>query len=55
MHKWMASAAGGTNHRLYPSPAMMRSLDKKPGVVSDMVLVASAGELMMSPVFLGVD
>ena len=29
---------------------MMRSLDKNPGVESDMVLEASAGELMMSPI-----
>src|SRR5262245_16701798 len=30
MHKWMASAAGGTSQRLNPGPAMIRSLDKSP-------------------------
>src|SRR5215469_13005596 len=31
MHRWMASAAGGTSQRLKPGPAMMRSLLKNPG------------------------
>lgn len=31
MHRWMASAAGGTSQRLKPGPAMMRSLSSKPG------------------------
>jgi hypothetical protein len=31
MHKWMAKAAGGTNQRLKPGEAMVRSFDKKPG------------------------
>src|SRR4051812_33083214 len=30
MHKWMASAAGGSSHRLKPGPAMVRSLDSQP-------------------------
>jgi len=29
MHKWMASAAGGTNQRLNPGPAIVRSLSQK--------------------------
>jgi hypothetical protein len=40
----MAKAAGGTNQRLKPSPAMMRSFDRKPGVPE-----ASVDELMVSP------
>src|SRR5450432_3906314 len=31
MHKWMASAAGGTSQRLKPAPAMVRSLASRPG------------------------
>ena len=46
MHKWMAKAAGGTSQRLKPSPAMMRSLERKPGVPE-----ASVVELMVSPFF----
>ena len=30
MHRWMASAAGGTSQRLNPGPAMMRSLSRIP-------------------------
>src|SRR4051812_16381890 len=31
MHRWIASAAGGTSQRLKPGPAMMRSLSSRPG------------------------
>ena len=31
MHRWMASAAGGTSQRLKPGLAMMRSLDRNAG------------------------
>src|SRR5690606_30671938 len=31
MHRWIASAAGGTSHRLNPGLAMMRSLASRPG------------------------
>src|SRR4051812_20844565 len=31
MHRWIASAAGGTIQRLNPAPAMMRSLSSSPG------------------------
>src|SRR5262245_43470398 len=30
MQRWMASAAGGTSHRLYPDPAMVRSFASSP-------------------------
>jgi hypothetical protein len=30
MHKWMASAAGGTRHRLKPGPATVRSFASQP-------------------------
>ncbi|MNH27682.1 hypothetical protein D3C79_878050 [compost metagenome] len=33
MHRWMASAAGGTSQRLKPGAAMIRSLDRKPGLL----------------------
>ncbi|MNJ25755.1 hypothetical protein D3C81_725790 [compost metagenome] len=33
MHRWMASAAGGTNQRLKPGAAIIRSLDRKPGLL----------------------
>ena len=46
IHKWIAKAAGGTSQRLKPSLAMMRSLDRKPGVPE-----ASVFELMLSPYF----
>src|ERR1700730_13892534 len=29
IHKWIASAAGGTSHRLNPGPATMRSLESQ--------------------------
>jgi hypothetical protein len=40
MHKWMAKAAGGTNHRLKPSGATIRSLDKKPLLSSSVVMLS---------------
>ena len=30
MHRWMASAAGGSSQRLKPGPAMVRSFDSQP-------------------------
>src|SRR5471032_2110962 len=30
MHRWMASAAGGSNQRLKPGPAIVRSFDSQP-------------------------
>jgi hypothetical protein len=30
MQRWIASAAGGTSHRLKPGPATIRSLSRKP-------------------------
>jgi hypothetical protein len=36
----MAKAAGGTNHRLKPSGATMRSLDKKPLLSSSVVMLS---------------
>ncbi|WXF85374.1 hypothetical protein WDV90_12025 [Xanthomonas translucens pv. undulosa] len=30
MHRWIASAAGGTSQRLKPGPATMRSFDSMP-------------------------
>ncbi len=35
MHRWMASAAGGTSQRLNPGPAIVLSRDMKPGVGRD--------------------
>jgi hypothetical protein len=35
MHKCIANAAGGTNQRLKPSPAIVRSLANHPGCVCD--------------------
>src|ERR1700712_2944545 len=32
MHRWIASAAGGTSQRLKPGPAIVRSFDRNPGV-----------------------
>src|SRR4051812_21582479 len=32
IHKWIASAAGGTSQRLNPGPAMIRSLSSSPGL-----------------------
>jgi hypothetical protein len=49
----MANAAGGTNQRLNPSPAMMRSLDKKPGVPLAVLADVSTDVLMLSPLFFG--
>ncbi|MNU11944.1 hypothetical protein D3C72_2602110 [compost metagenome] len=34
MHRWMANAAGGTNQRLKPGRAMMRSFDRKLGALA---------------------
>src|SRR3954451_1737550 len=34
IHRWMASAAGGTSQRLKAGPATVRSLVKKPGNVA---------------------
>ncbi|MNC43961.1 hypothetical protein D3C75_928500 [compost metagenome] len=34
MHRWIARAAGGTNQRLKPGRAMMRSFDRKPGALA---------------------
>ncbi len=31
MHRWIASAAGGTSHRLKRGPATIRSRERKPG------------------------
>src|SRR5579872_6708340 len=39
IHRWMASAAGGTSQRLKPGPAMTRSLVKKPGVDTTLAAV----------------
>ncbi len=30
MHRWIANAAGGTNHRLKPGGAMVRARDSRP-------------------------
>jgi hypothetical protein len=32
IHRCIANAAGGTNQRLKPGPAMMRSLSKNPAI-----------------------
>ena len=32
MQRWIASAAGGTSHRLNPGPAMIRCLDNSPAI-----------------------
>lgn len=47
MHKWMASAAGGTSQRLKPGAAIIRSFDKKPGLL----LIAPAVILLLIIVF----
>jgi hypothetical protein len=35
IHRWMASAAGGTSQRLNPGLAMVRSRARKPGVAGE--------------------
>jgi hypothetical protein len=32
IERWIASAAGGTNHRLKPGPATIRSLESTPAI-----------------------
>ena len=44
MHRWMASAAGGTSQRLNPAPAIVRSRARKPGVVR-----TSAVDMSLAP------
>ena len=41
MHRWIASAAGGTSQRLKPGPATMRSRSNKPGVAPPMPAVVA--------------
>ncbi|GLO50501.1 hypothetical protein PPUN110474_19010 [Pseudomonas putida] len=49
MHRWMARAAGGTNQRLKPGRAMMRSFDRKPGALAK---VPAATVLLMDQILL---
>ena len=34
IERWMASAAGGTSHRLKPGPATIRSLESSPAIAN---------------------
>src|SRR5437763_9153832 len=43
MDRWMASAAGGTSHRLKPGPAVIRSFDSSDGSDSKDVVIWSSG------------
>src|SRR5262245_2680842 len=40
MHRWIASAAGGTSQRLNPGPATIRSLESRPGMRRILPIVA---------------
>ena len=48
MHRWIASAAGGTSHRLNVGPAMVRSLAKNPGALPLIAASPTPGTLAMS-------
>src|SRR5208282_4402335 len=52
IHRWIASAAGGTSQRLNPGPAMIRSRSKKPPFKVEVRTAASSA--MMSPPWLHV-
>jgi hypothetical protein len=52
MHKWIASAAGGTSQRLNPGFAMVRSRDNKPGASGTGKVAVLA--VMNPPVYLPV-
>src|SRR3954447_24401315 len=46
IHRWMASAAGGTSQRLKAGPATVRSLVKKPGNVATDDMGLSLGDAL---------
>src|ERR1700753_2805345 len=53
IHRWMASAAGGTSQRLNAGPATVRSLVKKPGAVTTDDMGLPLGDALSVSVLLG--